>query len=100
MSRLQLKGDAEARSRPSERRLADHRSMGTHRDIIATKAPEGELQLPHMLPSPERFADACSRLGIDPKSHVVVYDTVGVFSSPRTAFTFKVSSSVLSRCWR
>ncbi|ORY64762.1 Rhodanese-like domain-containing protein [Leucosporidium creatinivorum] len=58
-------------------------------DIIATKAPEGELQLPHMLPSPERFADACSRLGIARDSHVVVYDTVGVFSSPRTAFTFK-----------
>jgi thiosulfate/3-mercaptopyruvate sulfurtransferase len=70
--------------------LADPLSSPPCSDIIATKAPEGELQLPHMLPSSERFADACSRLGIARDSHVVVYDTVGVFSSPRTAFTFKV----------
>ncbi|KAM0748913.1 thiosulfate sulfurtransferase [Meredithblackwellia eburnea MCA 4105] len=55
-------------------------------DIIAEKDERG---LAHMLPGPERFADACSRLGIDRDSHVVVYDTHGVFSAPRTAFTFK-----------
>lgn len=42
------------------------------------------------MPSVAQFEDACSRLGIERDSHVVVYDTVGVFSSPRTAFTFKV----------
>lgn len=41
------------------------------------------------MPSVAQFEDACSRLGIERNSHVVVYDTVGVFSSPRTAFTFK-----------
>lgn len=66
--------------------------MTRNRDIIATKAPEGETQIPHMLPSPERFADACSRLGIERGSHVVFYDSVGMFSSPRGAWTFKVSS--------
>lgn len=36
---------------------------------------------------------ACAaRLGIERSSHVVVYDTAGVFSAPRTAFTFKVRS--------
>lgn len=55
-------------------------------DIIATK---NELGFPHMLSSAELFADACSRLGISRDDHVVVYDTAGVFSSPRAAFTFK-----------
>lgn len=44
-----------------------------------------------MMPSPQHFADAASRLGIDRNARIVIYDTVGVFSSPRTAFTFKVS---------
>lgn len=57
-------------------------------DIIATKG-DAVRNLPHMLPTPEIFADACSRLGISPDQHVVVYDSKGVFSAPRAAFTFK-----------
>ncbi|CAO1636845.1 unnamed protein product [Parajaminaea phylloscopi] len=44
--------------------------------------------LPHMMPVPSFFAQECSRRNITPDSHVVVYDTQGVFSSPRVAFTF------------
>lgn len=29
------------------------------------------------------------KLGIKDDSHVVLYDTIGVFASPRGAFTFK-----------
>lgn len=43
------------------------------------------------MPTKSQFEDAASRLGISRDSHVVVYDTTGVFSSPRAAFTFKVS---------
>lgn len=60
------------------------------RDQIASKSDVG---VPHNMPSVSQFEDACSRLGIKRDSHVVVYDTVGVFSAPRTAFTFKVSSA-------
>ncbi|KAG1268875.1 hypothetical protein G6F68_000727 [Rhizopus microsporus] len=45
--------------------------------------------LPHMLPSPEVFANAVGKLGIDQHDHVVVYDTVGVFSACRVYWTFK-----------
>ncbi|KAK4699308.1 thiosulfate/3-mercaptopyruvate sulfurtransferase, partial [Phenoliferia sp. Uapishka_3] len=55
-------------------------------DVIASKH---ELGLAHMLPTGEHFADACSRLGVSRDSHVVLYDTHGLFSAPRTAFTFK-----------
>ncbi|KAK4512776.1 uncharacterized protein ATC70_003482 [Mucor velutinosus] len=45
--------------------------------------------LPHMLPSPDNFADAVGRLGISQNDHVVVYDTAGVFSACRVYWTFK-----------
>ncbi|TPX68607.1 hypothetical protein SpCBS45565_g03001 [Spizellomyces sp. 'palustris'] len=46
--------------------------------------------LPHMLPSPEEFEEHVGALGITEKDHVVVYDSHGIFSSPRVWWTFKV----------
>jgi thiosulfate/3-mercaptopyruvate sulfurtransferase len=45
--------------------------------------------LPHMLPSPQDFATAVRRLGVEPTSKVVVYDSVGIQSSPRVWWTFR-----------
>ena len=45
--------------------------------------------LPHMLPSPQDFATAVRRLGVEPDSTVVVYDSVGVFSAPRVWWSFR-----------
>jgi thiosulfate/3-mercaptopyruvate sulfurtransferase len=44
-----------------------------------------------MLPSPELFAQAMSKLGIHKDDTVVVYDSaeLGIFSAPRVAWTFK-----------
>ncbi|KAE8257650.1 hypothetical protein A4X13_0g2209 [Tilletia indica] len=44
--------------------------------------------LPHMMPDGQTFAQAAGEAGIEPETHVVVYDTHGIFSAPRTAFTF------------
>lgn len=46
--------------------------------------------LPHMLPSPEAFAAAMAALGIGSDDEVVVYDQVGIRSSPRVWWTFRV----------
>ncbi|KAF0553533.1 Rhodanese-like protein [Gigaspora margarita] len=46
--------------------------------------------LPHMLPTPKDFAEAVGNLGISEKDHVVVYDSIGIFSSTRVYWTFKV----------
>ncbi|GAA6062599.1 hypothetical protein JCM10212_004894 [Sporobolomyces blumeae] len=51
-------------------------------------ASTSDVGVPHNIPSTSQFEDAASRLGISRDSHVVVYDSTGVFSSPRTAFTF------------
>ena len=49
-----------------------------------------DSSLPHMLPSPERFARDVSSLGVGNDSHVVVYDTVGLYSAARVWWMFRV----------
>lgn len=46
--------------------------------------------LPHMLPSVEYFESAVTGLGVATSSHVVVYDTAGLFSAARVWWMFKV----------
>jgi len=62
-------------------------------------AKEHELGLKHMVPDPEVFAKFCERSGISRASPIVLYDTNGIFSSPRALFMFRAfghtNSSVL-----
>jgi thiosulfate/3-mercaptopyruvate sulfurtransferase len=55
-------------------------------DEIADKT----IALPHMLPSPEQFAQAVGALGISERDTIVVYDGAGLFSSPRVWWTFRL----------
>lgn len=55
-------------------------------DNIATKADVRDL--PHMMPNEAKFSRVAGSMGIDRQSHVVLYDHLGLFSSPRVAFTF------------
>lgn len=57
-------------------------------DIDAVK--DHANPLPHMLPSPEAFAEAVGAMGIGDGMMVVAYDGMGLFSSPRVAWTFGV----------
>jgi thiosulfate/3-mercaptopyruvate sulfurtransferase len=45
--------------------------------------------LPHMLPSPEDFAAAVGALGIAADDHIIIYDSVGMFSAARVWWTFR-----------
>ncbi len=49
-----------------------------------------DSSLPHMLPRAADFAAAVSALGIGNASHVVVYDTVGLYSAARVWWMFRV----------
>jgi thiosulfate/3-mercaptopyruvate sulfurtransferase len=60
-------------------------------DIDAVKDKANPL--PHMLPSPEAFAEAAGALGIDEETLVVAYDGHGLFSAPRVAWTFRTFGS-------
>jgi thiosulfate/3-mercaptopyruvate sulfurtransferase len=46
--------------------------------------------LPHMLPSPDEFADAVAALGVSNGRKIVVYDQRGIFSSARAWWMFRV----------
>jgi thiosulfate/3-mercaptopyruvate sulfurtransferase len=46
--------------------------------------------LPHMLPDPPEFAIHARRMGVEPGSRVVVYDSLGLFSAPRVWWSFRV----------
>lgn len=46
--------------------------------------------LPHMLPSGDQFSEAITSMGIFNDSHVVVYDTSGLFSAARVWWIFNV----------
>ena len=54
-------------------------------DDIADKTTD----LPHMLPTPERFAAAVGAMGISDDDTVIVYDDQGIFSAPRVWWTFR-----------
>lgn len=51
---------------------------------------DGSTGLPHMLPSPQVFAEAASAMGISRDDDIVVYDGPGLFSSARVRWTFRI----------
>jgi thiosulfate/3-mercaptopyruvate sulfurtransferase len=46
--------------------------------------------LPHMLPSPEKFASHVRKLGVGDGKKVICYDSAGLFSAARVWWMFKV----------
>jgi thiosulfate/3-mercaptopyruvate sulfurtransferase len=55
-------------------------------DDIADK----DRDLPHMLPSPEKFASRVRKLGLGDGNRIVVYDAHGMMSAARVWWTFRV----------
>ena len=55
-----------------------------------TEICDQKTDLPHMLPTSEQFEQYARKLGINKQSTVVVYDAMGIFSSPRAWWMFKV----------
>ncbi len=53
-------------------------------DIADTASP-----LPHMLPSPEKFASRMRKMGVGDGVRLVVYDAHGIFSSARVWWMFR-----------
>ena len=46
--------------------------------------------LPHMVPSPEVFAEAVGGMGISENDRIVIYDGPGIFSAPRGWWLFRI----------
>jgi thiosulfate/3-mercaptopyruvate sulfurtransferase len=79
---------------PAHQRGADEEYLAGHipgairfdHDKIAAL----ETGLPHMVPSPEVFAEAVGKLGISETDRIVVYDGPGIFSAPRGWWLFRL----------
>ncbi|PHS20638.1 MAG: sulfurtransferase [Kangiella sp.] len=54
-----------------------------------TQICDQNTDLPHMLPTPSEFQHSVRELGISANSIIVVYDAMGIFSSPRAWWMFK-----------
>jgi thiosulfate/3-mercaptopyruvate sulfurtransferase len=68
--------------------LAGHIPGAVRFDI--DEIADHSTSLQHMMPSLEDFAAAAGRLGISNNDTVVVYDSHGIYSSPRVWFTFRL----------
>lgn len=48
-----------------------------------------DTDLPHMMPSAEKFTSRVQKLGLGDGSRIVVYDSLGIFSAPRVWWMFR-----------
>lgn len=62
---------------------ADRRIPGARRADLDATLSDPASPVPHMLPAPDALGVSFRRLGINTDDHVVVYDSDGVYASPR-----------------
>ncbi len=70
-------------ARDAEQEWLTQRIPGARFFDFDTRICDRESSLPHMMPDAELFTTELRRLGVNGDSAVVVYDSVGIFSSPR-----------------
>jgi thiosulfate/3-mercaptopyruvate sulfurtransferase len=77
---------------PAERKNAHELYEAAHipgaRFFDIEEIADQETDLPHMLPTPGRFARLVGALGIGNEHRVIVYDQKGIFSAPRAWWMF------------
>jgi len=62
---------------------------GARRFDMETIFFDKESSLPNMIPSAKVFTKECQKLGIHKNSIIVVYDNLGIYTSPRAWWMFK-----------
>ena len=74
----------DGRSEWQQQRIGDAQYFDFDQEICQHGA-----EYPHMMPTTELFSDAVQALGVNQDSDVVVYDSLGMFSSPRAWWMFR-----------
>lgn len=70
-------------------KYADIQIKGARVFDMETVFFDKENTLPNMMPSPEVFSEECQKLGINSDSIIIVYDNLGIYTSPRARWMFK-----------
>jgi thiosulfate/3-mercaptopyruvate sulfurtransferase len=73
-----------------ESKCQDIQIKGARYFDIKNDFSDTDSPLPNTLPSPEAFEKAAKNLGITNNSKIVVYDSLGIYSSPRAWWLFKI----------
>lgn len=76
----------EARLDPNQ--IKDTQIIGSRLFDIKNTFSDTSNPLPNTFPSAAQFTAECQKLGINKDSFIVVYDTTGIYSSPRAWFMF------------
>lgn len=63
---------------------------GARKFDMETVFLDKENPIPNMIPGERVFEDECRKLGINKDSLIIVYDNLGVYTSPRVWWMFKV----------
>jgi thiosulfate/3-mercaptopyruvate sulfurtransferase len=77
-----------AKRDPHAEYIAEHIPGAVFFDIETIA--DTSTDLPHMLPGPKQFGEAVGKLGIGKADTIVVYDGLGLMSSPRVWWTFRL----------
>ena len=72
-----------------ENKFLDLQIKGARLFDIKNNFSDTNNPLPNTFPSAEKFTAECQKLGINQNSKIVVYDTLGIYSSPRAWWMFK-----------
>jgi thiosulfate/3-mercaptopyruvate sulfurtransferase len=71
-----------------ENQFQDIQICGARLFDIKNTFSDTQNSLPNTFPSEEQFTTECQKLGINKNSTIVVYDTLGIYSSPRVWWMF------------
>lgn len=77
-------------ARLDQNQIKDTQIVGSRLFDIKNTFSDTSNPLPNTFPSEGQFTTECQKLGINKDSFIVVYDTTGIYSSPRVWFMFNV----------
>ncbi len=72
-----------------ENKFQDLQIKGARLFDIKNNFSDTNNPLPNTFPSAEKFTAECQKLGINQNSTIIVYDTLGIYSSPRAWWMFR-----------
>jgi len=75
-------------ARLDQNQIKDTQIVGSRLFDIKNTFSDTSNPLPNTFPSAEQFTTECQKLGIKKDSFIVVYDTTGIYSSPRVWWMF------------
>jgi len=82
--------DASQQAITTSNKSVDNRIPNARYFDLKNNFSDKNSRFPNTLPSATQFESECQKLGINNSSKIVVYDALGIYSSPRVWWMFKI----------